>query len=154
NDVPVSKSPRQIRGYFGLHNRPYQFQIMESGGNAAVVRFFYEAPDVTSGGGFVQKTITLHGNEGYFEVEYQITPHSLSPTRPQSFISSNSVSKENLEGASALGMEFIGPTAQLIDHTERIPREYSGEIVNYFKPFDSPTSTFSYRMRYKLPLQR
>jgi beta-galactosidase GanA len=153
NDVPVSKSPRQIRGYFGLHNRPYQFQIMESGGNAAVVRFFYEAPDVTSGGGFVQKTITLHGNEGYFEVEYQITPHSLSPTRPQSFISSNSVSKENLEGASALGMEFIGPTAQLIDHTERIPREYSGEIINYFKPFDSPTSTFSYRMRYKLPLQ-
>ena len=152
NEQPASKPSRQIRGYFGLHNRPYRFEILASGGSTAIARFFYEAPDLTPAGALIQKTITLHGNEGYFEVEYQVTPHASSPNPPQCFTSLNSVDKTNLDGPAALSLDLVGPTAQLIDRTERNPKEYSGEIVTYFKPFDSTASTFSYRMRFRLPL--
>ncbi|MBZ5553104.1 MAG: beta-galactosidase [Acidobacteriia bacterium] len=151
NELPSSKAPRQIRGYFGLHNRSYRFEILASGGTTAIARFYYDAPDVTPGGALIQKTITLHGSDGYFEVEFQVTPHASSLNPPQCFASANSVDKANLGGPAALVLDLVGETAQLIDRTERIPKEFSGEIVNYFKPFDSATSTFSYRIRYRLP---
>lgn len=150
---PTRTLPRQIRGYFGLHNRPYQFEIIASGGNTAIARFFYDAPDVAPSGALVQKTITLHGSEAYFEVEYQVTPRLVLKDILQGFISSNSVDKNYLDGVSAMRLEPIGSTAQQIDQVEKISREYSGEFSLFFKPFEEGRSDYSYRVRYRLPIE-
>ena len=151
NNLPAWKSPRQLRGYFGLHNRPYRYEILASGGATAIVRFTYDAPDVVPGGALIRKTITLHGSARSFEVEYEVTPHSQSMDTPQAFISMNSVAKENLEEGSTLTIEPVGPSSQLIDHTERVSREHSDEVAIYFKPFEQVIHASSYRIRYVLP---
>ncbi len=154
NENPPSRTlPRQIRGYFGLHNRPYQYEILATGGSTAIARFAYDAPDVLPGGAQITKTITLNGSESHFEVEYEITPHRIDPKVPQAFVAVNSVPLEYSNEASGFKMEMIGPTGQLLDHVQRVTKPYSGEFAIFFKPMVGPSKVYSYRVRYHIPIE-
>jgi hypothetical protein len=142
--------PRQIRGYFGLHNRPYQFEILDTGDSKATVRFFYEAPDVAPSGAFIEKIITLHGSQRYFDVEYRVTPHEVSPTTPQAFISSNSITMVSGEECPPLILSPVGSTEPLVLRSQGILKDGTAEMMMEFKPFDQTAATYSYTVRYEL----
>ncbi|MDD5542105.1 MAG: beta-galactosidase [Acidobacteriia bacterium] len=154
NENPAIRTqPRQIRGYFGLHNRPYSYEILASGGETAVARFTYEAPDVAPQGVLIQKTITLKGSAGFFDVAYEITPHGFSDAIPQAFISVNSVKKTALEGPESLEFRLQEPSETSLDRVERVSHTYSGEVRLHFRPFQKDVAEYSYRFRCSLPLE-
>lgn len=146
--------PRQVRGYFGLHNRPYQFEILDTGDSKATVRLFYEAPDVAPSGAFIEKIITLHDSQRYFDVEYRVTPHEVSQTTPQAFISSNSITGVSGEEGPPLILAPVGSTGPLVLRSESILKDGTTEMLMEFKPFDQTAATYSYTVRYQLAAPR
>lgn len=147
---PNWTTPRRVRGYYGMFNRPYQYEIISSGGNVASARFFYEAPDVLPGGALVHKIVSLHADLDYFDVEYLIMPHLYSGSVPQSFISSTSVVSSGSGSPLPLNFELIGTTQSFLEREEIIPREHSKEILLHFKKFEASPSTYTYKIRYRL----
>jgi hypothetical protein len=142
--------PRQVRGYFGLHNRPYQFEILDTGDSKATVRLFYEAPDVAPSGAFIEKIITLHDSQRYFDVEYRVTPHEVSQTTPQAFISSNYITRVSGEEGPPLILVPVGSTGPLVLRSQSILKDGTTEMLMEFKPFDQTVATYSYTVRYEL----